>query len=233
METDRPLTAAAKLDGARFVLVGTRDPLNAGAAARALASTGSGSLWLVDPLFDLNDARRTAVGAGDVLRRARVGSLDEATEGCQLVATESAPVPGRAGLAPRVLAPRLHRPFAILFGDERYGLDRGLVARCDLLCRIPARGPQPSYNLAQAVLLVAYALMEDPPRPRGRRPRAAPADDRALESALALLAERARMTKGDAPARLLRLLRRAAPTPKEARLVAAAIRAALKSPHAN
>jgi len=48
---------------------------------------------------------------------------------------------------------------AILFGQENFGLDNDSVARCQAICEIPTVGMK-SLNLAQAVLIVAYELMQ-------------------------------------------------------------------------
>ena len=69
---------------------------------------------------------------------------------------------------------------SILFGTEKDGLTRKDLDLCDVLLRIPANPEFPSFNLAQAVLLVGYELF-----------RAAPAAAREGEKlALALSSER-------------------------------------------
>ena len=55
---------------------------------------------------------------------------------------------------PRVLGEEV----AILFGGEKDGLSRAAVDRCDVLVTIPAHPDFPSFNLAQAVLLVSYEI---------------------------------------------------------------------------
>ena len=50
------------------------------------------------------------------------------------------------------------RPVALVFGPEADGLSAEDLARCHDLVRIPSAPEQPSLNLAQAVLVVAYEM---------------------------------------------------------------------------
>src|SRR5881275_2934409 len=68
------------------ILVSTRNPLNIGAAARAVANFGFGDLRLVDPYDVAFREAVSAVGGVHVLRSARVfASLAEAVADCSLV----------------------------------------------------------------------------------------------------------------------------------------------------
>ena len=68
----------------RFVLHRPRSSQNIGAAARALANTGAGSLWVVEPLgFDRTVAARLAAGAEQILDSMKVvRTLPEALGDC-------------------------------------------------------------------------------------------------------------------------------------------------------
>src|SRR5436190_20820995 len=68
----------------RFVLHRPRSSQTIGAAARALANAGAGSLWVVEPLgFDRAQAARLAAGADAILDSMRVvRTLPEALEEC-------------------------------------------------------------------------------------------------------------------------------------------------------
>ncbi len=61
---------------------------------------------------------------------------------------------------PQYLADRqeLLSRIAIVFGGERSGLSRADIARCDLLTTVPQHQPQPSLNLAQAVMVYSFML---------------------------------------------------------------------------
>src|SRR5438045_1477666 len=81
----------------RFVLHRPRSSQNIGAAARALANTGAGALWVVEPLgFDRTQAARLAAGADQVLERMRVvRTLDEAIDDCvEVIMTSGRGLPG-------------------------------------------------------------------------------------------------------------------------------------------
>jgi len=83
----------------RFVLHRPRSSQNIGAAARALANTGAGALWVVEPLgFDRAQAAKLAAGADQVLESMRVvRTLEEALEDCvDVVMTTGRPVPGQS-----------------------------------------------------------------------------------------------------------------------------------------
>ena len=68
------------------ILVSTRNPLNIGAAARAVANFGFDDLRLVDPYDVAFREAVSAVGGAHVLRKARVfSSVADAVSDCSLV----------------------------------------------------------------------------------------------------------------------------------------------------
>lgn len=167
----------------RLVLHRPRNPENAGAVARAMKNFGLRDWVLVDPRFaGFEDARKVAVHAEDLLGNARIcASLDEAVQDCVLVAgTTSRTVPKRRRLSPRDLAALIRErgaagTVALVFGDERWGLDNETLHQCDVVSTIPTSPEQPSVNLAQSVLLYAYeiALALAAPASAPRAPEAA------------------------------------------------------------
>ena len=73
-------------DNVRVVLVSTRNPLNIGAAARAMRNFGFSRLRVVNPYDVAFREARSAVDAADVLQRAEVYTvLDSAVADCSLV----------------------------------------------------------------------------------------------------------------------------------------------------
>ncbi len=151
----------------RVVLVNARNPLNIGAAARAMSNFGFLSLRLVTP-YDVAFRRaRSAVGAADVLLNAEVfPSVAEAVSDCALVVGTTA-VGHRVPLHPlkglqegaRILRKQLAaRPVALLFGSERFGLSNADLSHCHWLMRIPTREENISMNLGQAVAVCLYEL---------------------------------------------------------------------------
>lgn len=162
-------------EGFRIVLVRPRNPLNIGAAARAMANFGLRDLAVAEPHAPVWREARSAVGAGGVLARARSGTLPEALQGCGLVLgtcdarrRPGRPVVGLPALASWI-AGRLGGPrrtsrggqgaaAAILFGSEKTGLRNRDLDRCHAVVSIPTSPGAPSMNLGQAVALVAYEL---------------------------------------------------------------------------
>lgn len=153
------------------VLVRPREEGNVGAVCRAMANMGLSELRLVEPVVELGgEARMFAVGARDVLEGAsRYGSLAEAVGPFRrVVGTTSArdrvlPVPV---VTPRELASELRAeeplPTALVFGSEVGGLTNEELALCHRVVTIPCAPKQPTLNLAQAVLIVAYELFLAP-----------------------------------------------------------------------
>lgn len=143
---------------------------NVGAAARAMSNMGLGHLRLVAPRqFPHPEAVEFAVHGVGVLEQARVfDTLDEAVADLNLLVATTNRWRGQRNLilTPRQLGERMPELLAqpgsrvgILFGSERSGLETVAVERCDLLCNIPTQG-NGSLNLAQAVMVVAYEMLQ-------------------------------------------------------------------------
>lgn len=151
----------------RIVLVEPIHPGNVGATARAMRNFGLSDLVVVDPpAFDTERARWMAPGCDDLVDGIRlVADVDEALDGVHRAVATTArhrrdrqPVIGPATLAEQVWGD--DRLTAVLFGREDFGLSREAVARCDTLVRIPTF-EHASLNLAQAVLIVVWALYDE------------------------------------------------------------------------
>src|SRR6266478_2168323 len=158
----------SNLDNLRVVLVATRNPLNMGAAARAMSNFGVRRLRVVNPYEVAFREARSAVGAAALLAKAeQYENVAEAVADCKLVVGTT--VAGR-----RELQHRLHRldkgaraiirqlktgPVALLFGSERFGLSNEELSHCHWLMRIPTREEHGSMNLGQAVAVCLYELV--------------------------------------------------------------------------
>jgi TrmH family RNA methyltransferase len=151
----------------RIVLVEPRNPLNIGAAARAMYNFGFQDLWLIDPWDVAFREAKSAMGAATVLRNARVtSSFAEALGDASLVVATSAARGRATDLVQREIttaghAIRTHleeHSVALLFGPEKYGLSRKHLSRCDWLLTIPTNPDCPSMNLGQSVALICYEL---------------------------------------------------------------------------
>ena len=155
------------LDALRVVLLGTRNPLNIGAAARAMSNFGATRLRLVRPYELAFREARSAVGAAQLLAKAEVfETVAEAVADCRLVVGTTAgarrelrhplrPLPKGGTIIRRRLAAG---SAALLFGSEKVGLSNSDLSYCDWLLRIPTRDEHSSMNLGQAVAVCLYEL---------------------------------------------------------------------------
>jgi tRNA/rRNA methyltransferase len=169
-------------DNLTIVLVESRNPLNIGAAARAMCNFGFTRLSLVSPYDVAFREARSAVGAAAVLESARVfPSLADALTQCSLVVGTASPegrvfrhARKRLPEAARLLRLHLEREkAAVLFGSEKFGLSNEHLSRCDWILRIPTEADCPSMNLGQAVAVCCYELARAAAS-RGRRAKVQP-----------------------------------------------------------
>jgi TrmH family RNA methyltransferase len=160
------------------VLVRTRNPLNIGAAARAMQNFGASDLRVVAPYEASFREARSAVGAGAVLEAAReFANVAEAVADCRLVVGTTAarrrelhqPVIELQHAGERMRGALAEGRVALLFGSEKHGLTREDLDRCHWLLHVPAEPEQPSLNLGQAVAVCLWELARDaaaePPPP--------------------------------------------------------------------
>ncbi len=154
----------------RIILVRPRDPNNIGAAARAMKNFGFRDLWIVSPYPTTWEQMKSAPHAMDVVDAARVvSSLDEAIADCNLViGTGDARRAGEEDklIAPRQLSERLQSAsyrVALLFGNEKSGLNNEDLSRCHTLMAIPTQTDCPSMNLGQSVAVCLYELVRERP----------------------------------------------------------------------
>lgn len=150
------------------VLVHPREAGNVGSAARAMANMGLDRLILVEPAAEIDKvATAFAVGAGHVLAAVeRKPTLREALAPFRrIVGTTSAR--DRRWEVPLLQARELPSwlaqdppgtPTALVFGSEVGGLTNDDLSLASVLVAIPCSPVQPTLNLAQAVLIVAYEL---------------------------------------------------------------------------
>jgi tRNA/rRNA methyltransferase len=149
------------------VLVAPRNPLNIGAAARAMSNFGFLHLRVVNPYEVAFREARSAVGASALLKSAEeYRTVADAVADCTLVIGTTAlrsrelnhalrPLDTGAALIRKQL--RSQR-VALLFGSEKVGLSNQDLSHCHWLIRIPTREQYASMNLGQAVALCLYEL---------------------------------------------------------------------------
>jgi TrmH family RNA methyltransferase len=169
------LPLPSELDGLVVVLVRPRNPLNIGAAARAMSNFGAHRLRLVNPFADGFREARSAVGASDLLESAEeFKTVAEAVADCALVV-------GTTAIRKRVLPEAVRRldetsgtairqqlqthRVAVLFGSEKIGLTNKDFSHCHWLLNIPTKEKNISMNLGQSVAVCLYELARGTPLP--------------------------------------------------------------------
>ena len=190
------MLTAAELERFRVVLVNPRNPLNIGAAARAMSNFGFSHLRLVNPYYVAFRQATSAVGAADLMANAvEYKTVAEAVADCSLVI-------GTTAVGKR----HLHQPLrrleqgsrlvrkhvragnvAILFGSEKRGLCNEDFSHCHWLMRIPTGEKNISMNLGQAVAVCLYELIRDAKATKGKTDFDLPATSGELEQITGLL----------------------------------------------
>jgi len=151
-----------------FILVEPAVPENVGAAARAIKTMGFSDLRLVNPCDYLNlKARMLAHASHEILENANVfSSLAEATSDLDfIIATTSKQrwvkldiIPSNELLNFIEEKEDTISKIGIVFGCEESGLSNEEISICNRVSTIPLASPYPSINLAQTVMIYAYAL---------------------------------------------------------------------------
>jgi TrmH family RNA methyltransferase len=164
------LAATNEFDHLRVVLVAARNPLNIGAAARAMSNFGFRHLRVVNSYKVAFHEARSAVGASVVLASAEeYKTVAEAVADCTLVVGTTAvrhrelqhPL-RRLEYGTRLIRKQLGSSrVAILFGSEKFGLSNAALSHCHWLMRIPTCEENISMNLGQAVAVCLYELIRD------------------------------------------------------------------------
>ena len=160
------------LQDIKIILCRVSESGNVGAICRVIKNMGLSELRLADPQpLILEEINSRAVNSWDIWEKTRIfGGLAEAIADCSIVIGTTR----RRGqhrksvsMTPRVLAAWLsERPpatgnlsdggAAIVFGNERTGLEDDELALCSAASHIPVSDAQPSLNLSHAVLIYAY-----------------------------------------------------------------------------
>lgn len=151
----------------RVVLVRPRNPLNIGAAARAMANFGLSDLVAVKPYPPIWRETVSAVGAEKLVLDAKnVRSLDEAVADRHLVFGTTTtkrrrlerPLVRLPDLPALLAKKRRATRVALVFGPEKTGLPNRYLRQCHYLLTIPTSNECPSMNLGQAVATCCYEL---------------------------------------------------------------------------
>jgi TrmH family RNA methyltransferase len=162
------LPPLSELNKSVVVLVRPRNPLNIGAAARAMSNFGVSDLRLVNPYCLAFREARSAVGAAALLKNAEeFTTVADAVADCSLIVGTTAigerslqhpprPLDEEAG---KSIRSALHNGrVALLFGSEKTGLSNDDFSHCHWLLNIPTREENISMNLGQAVAVCLYEV---------------------------------------------------------------------------
>jgi TrmH family RNA methyltransferase len=201
------------------VLVSPRNPLNIGAAARAMSNFGFLRLGVVNAYDVAFREARSAVGASAVVGNAiEYAGIAEAVADCSLVV-------GTTSIGNRQLQHPLRRleyggrlignalaneRVALLFGSEKFGLSNDDLSWCHWLIRIPTREEHGSMNLGQAVAVCLYELIRRPAtgKPEPRKPAKSAEVDRITQYLLEALRESGYPRTNSTPAKIRRMVHR-------------------------
>jgi len=185
------------LERLRVVLVAARNPLNIGAAARAMSNFGFSHLRVVNPYEVAFREAQSAVGAENLLKSAeQFDSVAGAVADCTLVVGTTA-IGNRSPRQPVHLLPaaagRIRRrlrssPVALLFGSEKWGLSNEELSHCQWLLHIPARKEHRSMNVGQAVAVCLYEIVR-PGAPASKPEKSQRASGERLERLTGILLE--------------------------------------------
>jgi TrmH family RNA methyltransferase len=181
------LSTLFDLDRLVVVLVRARNPLNIGAAARAMSNFGAHQLRLVNPYAEGFREARSAVGAAALLKNAEeFSTVADSVADCSLVVGTTAgrnrvlqqPLRALSQRTGSAIRKRLSTGrVALLFGSEKFGLSNEDFSHCHWLLHIPTEESHISMNLGQAVAVCLYELA------RGKQPAAAATSEIALATA--------------------------------------------------
>ncbi|MDR2634331.1 MAG: RNA methyltransferase [Treponema sp.] len=155
-----------KLHDMVIVLSRPQEAGNVGAVCRAMKNMGLSQLRIAGPgQLDPAVIRIRAVHAGDLWESAQVFTdLPQAIADCSLVVGTTRRRGQRRkplSLSPEALGEYLRdKPgkAALVFGNERTGLEAAELAVCNLASHIPADAAFPSLNLSHAVQVYGYTL---------------------------------------------------------------------------
>jgi TrmH family RNA methyltransferase len=151
-----PATAAAAAGPLALVLVGVRDPGNAGTLLRSAEAAGAGAVLFCDGSVDPYGPKCVRASAGSVFRVA-VTRSGEAGEAVARLASA-----GLGTLATVARAARsydqvdLADPVALVLGNEAHGLPGDVAARVERAVSIPMVGRTESLNVGMAGTILCF-----------------------------------------------------------------------------
>jgi tRNA/rRNA methyltransferase len=159
------------MENVSVILSQVRNPLNIGAAARAMANFGFSDLRLVNAYRVAAEEARSGPNADQVLLSSRdFETLSAATTDANLIIGTTSATKRDVRLEVKSLPDAAsyfatNNKIALLFGSEKFGLSNEEMTHCHWLLRIPTLASVPSMNLGQAVAVTLYELIRLPRTP--------------------------------------------------------------------
>lgn len=150
-----------------IILIASENADNIGAAARAMKNMGFSDLRLVRPPEHWRSkGKKMAMSAADILKKAKTyPSLQKAIQDLTLVVgTTRRSGRGRGFFLPfsktieQIKQTTERQKAGVVFGCESKGLANRDLRLCDHAVTIPTSAAYPSLNLAQAVMILLFAL---------------------------------------------------------------------------
>lgn len=156
-----------RLSDIYMVLCRPAESGNIGAVCRAMKNMGLSSLRIVSPETEIDEdvLRIRAIHAADIWDKAEhFLTLKDAVADCSLVVgttrrrgKKRKNITVTPGELAQILKPKPGKA-AVVFGNERTGLDSDELAQCTIASHIPVSEAFPSLNLSHAVQIYAYEL---------------------------------------------------------------------------
>ena len=154
-----------------IILVAPKYEGNIGAIARLMRNYGLDDLRMVHPPYIGDEAIARAMNGKDLLLgSSKFDSLEDATEGFQIVAATSSEMTmddrrfRRLPETPESFwrrALKSRGKIALVFGREDDGLRNGEIELCNSFIHVPANPEYPVLNLSHAVSIILYEMIRD------------------------------------------------------------------------
>ncbi len=141
---------------------------NVGATCRAMGSMGYSQLYIVGrekAFFNHEQVATMGLNSSHLFEQAHfLPTLESIVADCSIVVGLTRRRGSRRkyfSITPEQLGQRIASTpgnLALLFGNERVGLNDEQLSYCNLACHIPTHPQQPSLNLSHAVQIILYEL---------------------------------------------------------------------------
>ncbi len=222
-----------------IVLVEPRNHINVGYVARIMKNFGVSRLLMVNPIYDIEEARRYAMHGYHILETAISTNFEELRRNSRmLVGTTALKATSRLNIvrdtiSPIRLAELIHdipkkENIYIVFGREASGLKNSELQMCDIVLTNDTGTDYATMNISHALAIILYEitksdLQHTTNRAAGRNPKIAHRSE--TEMLIAYAAKAAEMAGYDIHKRPLlysslnRLLAKSNPTSKEVMLM--------------